>query len=59
MPETIPGLMKESLAWLEGATVNAYMATVEDDPRYTLIHVVPGEILSLRPEEDHHHTICL
>jgi uncharacterized pyridoxamine 5'-phosphate oxidase family protein len=30
-----------------------------DDPRYTLIRIVPGEILYLRPEEDHHHTIYL
>jgi len=34
MSETIPGLMKESLSWLEDATVNTYMATVEaDQPR--------------------------
>lgn len=31
MPETIPGLMKESLSWLEDKTINAYLATVEDD----------------------------
>ena len=30
-----------------------------DDPRYTLIRVLPSEILYLRPEEDHHHTIYL
>jgi uncharacterized pyridoxamine 5'-phosphate oxidase family protein len=30
-----------------------------DDPRYTLIRVIPTEILYLRPEEDHHHTIYL
>ena len=144
MPETIPGLIKESLSWLEGKTLNAYLATVEDDqprtrpvsilwfedavwltsgttngktqqvrrnplvelcvpierddrrgyvrlageaeivtdpqlrakiaaelpffdtfwegtddPRYTLIRIVPGQILYLRPEEDHHHTIYL
>jgi uncharacterized pyridoxamine 5'-phosphate oxidase family protein len=30
-----------------------------DDPRYTLIRVLPSEVLYLRPEEDHHHTIYL
>jgi general stress protein 26 len=30
-----------------------------DDPRYTLIRVLPSEILYLRPEEDHHQTIYL
>jgi len=144
MPETISGLMKESLSWFKNTTINAYMATVEDDqprtrpvsilwredavwltsgasngkaqqvrrhpcvelcvpierndrhgyvrlsgeaeivtdpeirarigaefpffgtfwegtddPRYTLIRVVPGEILYLRPEEDRHHAIYL
>jgi general stress protein 26 len=28
-----------------------------DDPRCTLISVVPDEIRYLHPEEDHHHTI--
>jgi uncharacterized pyridoxamine 5'-phosphate oxidase family protein len=30
-----------------------------DDPRYTLIRVLPNEILYLRPEEDQHQTIYL
>ncbi len=30
-----------------------------DDPNYSLIRVVPSEILYLRPEEDHHHVIYL
>jgi len=30
-----------------------------DDPRYTLIRITPSEILYLRPEENHHHTIYL
>jgi general stress protein 26 len=30
-----------------------------DDPRYTLIRILPTEILYLRPEEDQHQTIYL